>query len=223
MCVFVVMKQVYLLVDIWYHWVPLTVLQASFMLIGAHWGWGWWLIVASDQSNRMSLCKETTSIPSNSFPLVCRLHTCVYVHTLLSPATNALDRYLNSICSWFTKKERQGLSVPLWYAQIRALGLLFKHLRPGVLERPPSPLPQKRRKWKSERCLLLLRGVYVKSNEHKCVRVRRLMRGWLFPPLPASAPNTAINNKNNRSENRADKKEFIDLSHSFIAPVPLQK
>lgn len=54
-----------------------------------------------------------------------------------------MGRYLHSICSWFTEEECQGLSVPLWYAQIRALGPLFKHLGPGVLERPPHPFATK--------------------------------------------------------------------------------
>lgn len=54
-----------------------------------------------------------------------------------------MGHYLGSICSWFTEEECQGLSVPLWYAQIRALGPLFKHLGPGVLERPPSPFATK--------------------------------------------------------------------------------
>lgn len=54
-----------------------------------------------------------------------------------------MGRYLRSICSWFTEEECQGLSVPLWYAQIRALGPLFKHLGPEVLECPPHPFATK--------------------------------------------------------------------------------
>lgn len=54
-----------------------------------------------------------------------------------------MGRNLHSICTWFTEEECQGLSVPLWYAQIRVLGPLFKHLGPGVLERPPHPFATK--------------------------------------------------------------------------------
>lgn len=99
-----------------------------------------WSIVDSGQSTQVSVCRETACIPSTGLTLTCRVYVCVHTS---APATNTIGRYLGSICSWFTEEECQGLSVPLWYAQIRALGPLFKHLGPRVLERPPYPFASK--------------------------------------------------------------------------------
>lgn len=95
------------------------------------------LMVDSGQSTHQCQCvRKQPLYPLTSLHCAGYIYLCV--HTLLSPATNAMDCYLSAICSWFTKKDCQGLSVSLRYAQIRALGSLFKHLGPGALERPPS-------------------------------------------------------------------------------------
>lgn len=112
------------------------------------------LMVDSGRSTHQCPCvRKQPLYPLTSLQCAGFIYLCV--HTLLSPATNAMDCYLSAICSWFTKKDCQGLSVSLRYAQIRASGSLFKHLGPGALERPPSFFATKRnRNWKSERRLL---------------------------------------------------------------------
>lgn len=114
------------------------------------------------------------------------LYTCVCILRYHLQQTY-WNRYRASISSWFTRKDCQGLSVSLWYAQKRALGWLFKHLGPRVLELPSSPCffatkEEEMEEW--ELPAAAKEGMCVKSNEG-CVRVQRLMRGWLFPTTSA--------------------------------------
>lgn len=76
----------------------------------------------------------------------------------------------------------------LWYAQIRALGPLFKHLGPGVLKRPPHPFATKGEEMEEWALAATAAegNVCYKKWTHECVRVQRLMLGWLFPPPPPS-------------------------------------
>lgn len=159
------------------------------------------------------MSKETSCIPYAGLTSDGK-GICVYVHTSLSPATNTMGHYLGSICSWFTEEECQGLSVPLWYAQIRAFGPLFKHLGPGVLEHPPSPFATKGEEMEErvQASAAAAEGnVCEKHWIHDCMHVLRLMQAWLFPHY---LPQYFINKKENMSKNRKWRQGFIDLCHS---------
>lgn len=157
-------------------------------------------MVDSGVSTQVWVCWETFHWPHlNARVYVC-VHTC-------APATNTIGCYLCSICSWFTEEECQGLSVPLWYAQIRALGPLFKHLGPGVLERPAYPFATKAKE--------------MEEWARVCARADVNAR-MIISTTPTLDPNTS-NTKHNRSRTRKDRQEFIDLSHSCSPLSPLQK
>lgn len=135
----------------------------------------------------MCVWKRSLYLPLTSLQSPAYMYTCVCILRYHLQQTH-WKCYRASICSWFTKKDCQGLSVSLWYAEIRAWGWLFKHLGPRVLERPPSPwFCHKRGEEMEERALAAASTegrMCVKSNEHESVRVRRLMWGWLFPTTP---------------------------------------
>lgn len=116
--------------------------------------------------------------------------------------------------SWFTKKDCQGLSVFLRYAQIRAMGLLFKHLGPGVLEGPPSPFATKGEEMEEWALAAAAEGnVCGKQWTRVCARAE-VNAGWLFPPPPYTPTQPSPKQKSKDDEEQGQESRMCPL-HSL--------
>lgn len=119
-----------------------------------------------------------------------------------------------AICTWFAGEECRGLSVSLWYAQIRVSGPLFKHLGPGVLERPPHPSATKGEEME-ERALAAAAAAQKPMNTWVCARAE-VNAEVIISTTPILYPQWF----NQLQRKKEERQEFIVL---FLFILPLFK